>query len=94
MDDIFIEIPSMQSKASQLQALSGKINSVADILADVKSHMSNVWEDEGFSEFEADFANIINKLIDLQSSVDSMAAVCTQACNEYQTADNKIMSLI
>ena len=94
MDDILIEVPAMQSKASQLQALSRRINSVAEKMVAIQAQLSAAWKDEGFSEFDSDFTSGINNILSLQETVNAMAQVCNLVCDEYQTADNKIMSLI
>lgn len=94
MDDIFIEISAMKSKASQLQELSRRISCVVNNLNSARFQLADVWKDESFSEFDYEFFREINSLLDFKANVDSMAEICNHACNEYQTADNNILSLI
>lgn len=94
MNDILIEIPSMQSKASQLQALSKRVYSVAEKMVVIQTQLSAVWKDEGFEKFDSDFTSGINNILALQATVNSMAEVCNTVCDEYQAADNTILSQI
>lgn len=94
MDDIIIDIASMQSKAAQLHTLSDKIYTVAEKMAVIKQQLTTVWQDEAFQKFDADFASVINRLLGLQETVISMSKVCDTACEEYQKAENNIMLII
>ena len=55
MDDIFIEISAMKSKASQLQELSRRISCVVNNLNSARFQLADVWKDESFSEFDYEF---------------------------------------
>lgn len=94
MDNILIEISSMRSKAAQLQALSRRIYSVSEKMVVIKSQLSAVWKDEGFENFDSDFTSGINNILAFQATANSMAEVCETVCDEYQAADDKILSLL
>lgn len=94
MDDILIDISSMKSKASQLQALSKRVYSVSEKMVVIQAQLSAVWKDEGFKKFDCDFTSGVNSILALQATVDSIVEVCNTVCDEYQAADNKILSQI
>lgn len=94
MDDILIDISSMKSKASQLQALSKRVYSVAEKMVVIQAQLSAVWKDEGFAKYDSDFTSGIGNILALQATLDSMVEVCNAVCDEYQAADNKILSQI
>lgn len=94
MDDIFIQIPTMQAKAARLQVLYNDIYPIIVNLWRLKNQLSEVWVDDTFMEFEQCFESQIKSLNSMRMAVGSIAGVCNTVCTEYQAADNQIMSMI
>lgn len=93
-DDIYIDVPAMQNLASRLNTVYGKLGTVISNLDSAKAAISEVWVDDGYEQFNADYEKGIDNLLGMKVAIDSIEAMIHQVCEEYQAADNYVMSLL
>ena len=93
-DDIYVDIPSLRGLAEQLNAVYTRITNVITALDEAKVQLAKVWQDEVFNQFSSDYEKGIDNLLQMKVSIDAIERILNQACDEYQAADNEIMSLL
>lgn len=93
-DDIYIDVPAMQNLASRLNTVYGKLGTVISNLDSAKAAISKVWVDDGYEQFNADYEKGIDNLLGMKVAIDSIEVMINQVCEEYQAADNSVMSLL
>lgn len=93
-DDIYIDVPAMQNLASRLNTVYGKLGTVISNLDSAKAAISKVWVDDGYEQFNVDYEKVIDNLLGMKVAIDSIEVMINQVCEEYQAADNSVMSLL
>lgn len=93
-DDIYIDVPAMQNLASRLNTVYGKLGTVISNLDSAKATISKVWVDDGYEQFNVDYEKGIDNLLGMKVAIDSIEVMINQVCEEYQAADNSVMSLL
>lgn len=93
-DDIYIDVPAMQNLASRLNTVYGKLGTVISNLDSAKAAISKVWVDDGYEQFNVDYEKGIDNLLGMKVAIDSIEVMINQVCEEYQAADNSVMSLL
>lgn len=94
MDDIMIDIPGLQERATRLNDLSKDTYRVVEQLVIIMSQLRPIWQDDAFQIFSDDVKKLILKLLQMQETTNKMAKICEDACNTYQKADDNILSMI
>lgn len=93
-EDIYIDVPSLQGLAERLGAAANRVTEITTSLNDTKAQLSQVWQDEGFEKYAADYAKGLENLGLLHTEICGMQKVLNRACEEYKSADEQILQML
>ena len=92
--EIFVEVAAIMDYAERLRAAAENLENVAEALDAARVDLKSAWIDVAFDSFNASFEEGINDVYFMISFACSMAESLEQVAAEYQTADEKVLSMI